>query len=453
MTLRLLLVEDEVLLREQLCRLLERHGHQVTQAGNVAEACRLPLQAFDAIVTDVRLPDESGLTLIEKVRPLPVVVMTSFEDTRQAVAAMRSGALNYLIKPFDPQELLTTLQQVSGRGAPPKPACTGLGELVGQSSPMQRLYADIQQVADTPATVLITGESGTGKELVARALHQLSRRHNQPLMAVNCAAIPESLIEGELFGHEKGAFTGAHGSRMGLVEAADRGTLFLDEIGELPLEAQARLLRLLQEKEVRRLGAHTTRKVNIRLIAATHRDLVAMQDMGRFRADLYFRLNVVTLHLPPLRERLDDLPLLCQHLLGRLCAQHGRAPLQLSAAALARLQAHPWPGNVRELQNVLEYSVLMCRDDCIDASGLRLPALRADAAVPHPSTDAAPEHLAESAKPTRLLDQQFATLVRQLEATLTESELARQLGISRKTLWEKRQRLNLPRKPRRRDRL
>lgn len=453
MAVQILLVEDEPLIRQNLRRLLERHDFQVTEAGCVAEACSHPLQQFAAIITDVRLPGESGLSLIARARPVPVVVMTSYEDTRQAVDALRNGAVHYLIKPFDFEELRQTLQHalvgtVSAPVLPARPASSGLDELVGQSPAMQRLYADIRQVASAPTTVLIQGESGTGKELVARALHRLSPRAQHPMIAVNCAAIPETLIEDELFGHEKGAFTGAHSVRKGLVEAADQGTLFLDEIGELPLEAQARLLRLLQEKEIRRIGTHQTRKVNLRLVAATHRDLAQMVQEGSFRTDLYFRLNVVALQLPPLRERLDDLPALCQHLLQQLCQQHHRPVLSLTAAALQRLAQHPWPGNIRELQNVLEYAVLMNRGPAIDVADLRLQAELPSRTAPAPALSQPPPTAPASAG--RLLDQQFVQLVRQLEQQYNETDLAQQLGISRKTLWEKRQRLGIPRQPRRR---
>jgi len=284
--------------------------------------------------------------------------------------------------------------------------------------------------------VLILGESGTGKELVARALHEQSPRRDAPLIAVNCAAIPEGLIEAELFGHEKGAFTGAIGARQGLVEAADGGTLFLDEIGELPLPAQARLLRVLQESEIRRVGAAAARKVDVRLVAATHRDLAGMVERGEFREDLYFRIHVMEIRLPPLRERGDDIPELARFLLEKTCRRLHRPLLRLGDDALAAIRAYAWPGNVRELENVIERAVILADSTLITPELLALPQPQAHA----PSGAQAVE---TSADPS--LESYFRGFVLQNQDRLTETELARQLGISRKALWEKRQRLGIPR--------
>lgn len=452
MSFRLLLVEDEPLIRRNLRRMLERHGHHVSEAGCVAQAMQQQLSSFDLIISDVRLPGEAGTVLIERAKPVPVLIMTSYNDTRDAVNAMRAGAIHYLIKPFDHQELLTAIDSTLGNPTPtPEQNAQNNFGMVGKSQKMQQLFEEIQTVAPLSTTVLIHGESGTGKELVARALHQLSPRAHREMIAVNCAAIPESLMEDELFGHEKGAFTGANSTRKGLVEAADQSTLFLDEIGELPLEAQARLLRLLQEREIRRLGTHETRKVDIRLIAATHRNLEQMVKEGSFRADLFFRLNVVALQLPALRQRGEDLLLLANEFIRQFCQRHGKPLLTLDPDTAERLQRHRWPGNIRELQNVLEYAVIMCKGRSIPPQLVRLADMSESAAEP-----VAPAHiptvindLSESPAGSSLLQQQFIDIVRQLESQFTETELAEKLGISRKTLWERRQKLGIPRAPKR----
>ncbi|MEY2862655.1 MAG: hypothetical protein RLY58_362 [Pseudomonadota bacterium] len=466
MTARLLIVEDEPLIRRNLRRMLERQGYDVCEAGCVATACAQQLTTFDLIISDVRLPGPAGTALIDLARPVPVLIMTSYEDTRDAVSAMRAGAVHYLIKPFDHQELLVAIEGTLSRNQKMpvsrslnSKSGSGLG-MTGHSPAMLQLFDEIQTVGPLSTTVLIHGESGTGKELVARALHRLSPRAHHEMIAVNCAAIPDSLMEDELFGHEKGAFTGANSTRKGLVEAADHSTLFLDEIGELPLEAQARLLRLLQEREIRRLGTHETRKVDIRLIAATHRDLNQMVKDGEFRADLYFRLNVVALELPPLRDRGDDLILLAQELVGQFCQRHHKSALQLSVAASQRLMAYHWPGNIRELQNVLEYAVIMAKGGMIEPAQLRLPTQ-----IPHlepmiPQTQLVSPLNAEIPTLTGLVDdglptgscllqQHFIDMVRKLEPHMSETQLAEKLGISRKTLWERRQKLGIPRQLRR----
>lgn len=460
MSAALLIVEDEALIRQTLRQMLERHGHRVSEADCVDSACQHDLSTFDLIISDVRLPGVAGTQLIELARPTPVLIMTSYSDTRDAVAAMRAGAVDYLIKPFDHQELLAAIDGSLKRPKPTtarRPQAKNTLGMIGNSPAMVKLYDEIRMVAPLATTVLIQGESGTGKELVAKALHQLSPRAKFPMIAVNCASIPDSLMEDELFGHEKGAFTGANSSRKGLVEAADQSTLFLDEIGELPLDAQARLLRLLQEREIRRLGTHETRKVDIRLIAATHRNLEQMVSDGQFRADLFFRLNVVALNLPPLFARGGDLELLIQHIMQQLCQRHDKQIGGLCPDALQRLKRHHWPGNIRELQNVLEYAVIMCKDHLIPASLIRLPDTlpaaeqRSRPNIPALVFDDDIPLLTESTSVGgRLLQQQFIELVRQLEPKLNETQLAEQLGISRKTLWERRKTLGIPRIIRRR---
>jgi DNA-binding NtrC family response regulator len=303
---------------------------------------------------------------------------------------------------------------------------------------MKRVFSHIQKVAPTDTTVLILGESGTGKELVARALHEHSQRSDGPLIAVNCAAIPDNLIESELFGHERGAFTGAVGSRLGLVEAADGGTLFLDEIGELPLNAQARLLRVLQEGEIRRVGSSKTGKVDIRLIAATHRDLQHQVQEGLMRSDLYYRLRVMEIRLPPLRERDEDITKLANYLLEKACRRLNRSALRLSDEALRAIRGYPWPGNVRELENAIERAVILSEGEAITADLLAI-----EAPSEEPPTAASADKLPDDLS----LDDYFRHFVLSNQGELTETELSKRLGISRKSLWERRQRLGIP-KPR-----
>ncbi|WP_339339942.1 sigma-54 dependent transcriptional regulator, partial [uncultured Oceanicoccus sp.] len=310
---KILIVEDETVIRSALQKLLERHNYEVSEAGAVNEALdNFELGSFDLIISDLRLPGAPGTDLIKLAGDVPVLVMTSYASLRSAVDSMKSGAVDYIAKPFDHDEMLDAVAAIIAnhslqgtteeqRASSAKRGYTNLGGMIGDCKPMMKLYEHINKVAPTEATILVHGETGTGKELVAKAIHVYSHRAEQPFISVNCAAIPETLIESELFGYEKGAFTGANTNRMGLIEAADGGTLFLDEIGELPLEAQARLLRFIQENEIRRIGSVESRKVDVRLICATHRDLKTLAQQNQFRPDLYYRINVMQLILPPLR--------------------------------------------------------------------------------------------------------------------------------------------------------
>jgi DNA-binding NtrC family response regulator len=438
---RILVVEDEPAVRGELRRLLTRAGHDVAEAGTVSEAeVDRDLASFDVILTDLRLPGPAGTELIARAPEVPVVVMTSYATVRSAVEAMRMGAADYLAKPFDHDEMLLVLGRVLEQGkrrralAPAEPPCPSLG-LIGTSPVMRAVVARIDKVAPTDVTVLVRGESGTGKELVARALHARSARATGPFIAVNCAAIPDGLVESELFGHEKGAFTGAAAMHAGLVEAADGGTLFLDEIGELPCAAQARLLRFLQDSEVRRVGATRARRVDVRVVAATHRDLPRLVATGAFRDDLYYRLRVVEVLLPPLRERGDDVIELADHLLARVAHRLGRGALILSDAAVRAIRAHPWPGNVRELDNAIERAAILCDHCVITPDLLALEEDTGHCAVPE---------LAASVGGASLEDY-FRRFVFEHQVHLSETELARRLGISRKALWERRQRMGIPR--------
>lgn len=440
---QILIIEDEPIIRSSLKRLLQRAGHDVSEAGAVHEAAGLTLGNFDLIITDLRLPGEPGTAIIAMAPGVPVLVMTSYASVRSAVEAMQMGAVDYIAKPFDHEEMRLTVERILKQSILERQNAAlkqdlqrsyPAGDMIGKSPAMQEIFARINKVAPTDTTVLILGESGTGKELVARAVHEQSQRREAPIIAVNCAAIPTNLIESELFGHEKGAFTGATQTHRGLVEAADGGTLFLDEIGELPLEAQARLLRVLQENEIRRVGATASRKVNVRLIAATHRNLQQGVTDGSFRSDLYYRLHVMEIQLPPLRERGDDIPLLAEVLLEKLRLRLNRTPMSFTPEAIGILQQHHWPGNVRELENVIERAIILADGNQISAGQLALAKPADSPAMPASGNE---ENLS--------LDDYFRHFVRENEGRMTETELARQLGISRKTLWERRQKLGLPR--------
>ncbi|MDI5983545.1 sigma-54 dependent transcriptional regulator [Halomonas sp. M4R5S39] len=449
---RILIVEDEAIIRTALRRLLERHDYRVSEAGSVAEALELDPQRFDLVISDLRLPGEAGTELIARAAPIPVLIMTSYASMRSAVDALKLGAVDYVAKPFDHDELLETvaraLHQQAARSTEP-PDITEPGgnaqPMIGSCAAMQVVYTRIRKTAPADVTVLIQGESGTGKELVARAIHQQSRRAAAPLICVNCAAIPETLIESELFGHEKGAFTGASAARTGLVEAADGGTLFLDEIGELPLDAQARLLRVLQEGEIRKIGSVETRHVDVRLIAATHRDLRALSRTGEFRLDLYYRLNVMQIDLPPLRERDDDILEIADILLDKACHRHGREGLRLSRASRRTIHDYPWPGNVRELENALERGVILAEGHLIHPDDLGLSAPPRPLAAPPPSPDRGADEPGDAEEDLSLEDY-FQHFVLEHQDQMSETELAQKLGISRKCLWERRQRLGIPRK-------
>ncbi|XKH59849.1 sigma-54 dependent transcriptional regulator [Halomonas sediminis] len=449
---RILIVEDEAIIRSALKRLLERHDYHVQEVESAEDAQALALNQFDLIISDLRLPGEPGTSLITAAAPAPVLIMTSYASMRSAVDALKQGAVDYIAKPFDHDELLETVsrilrQQAIQHSEPPDVTDKGGGRqtMIGECVAMQQVYTRIRKTAPADVTVLIQGESGTGKELVARALHQQSKRARAALICVNCAAIPETLIESELFGHEKGAFTGASAARTGLVEAADGGTLFLDEIGELPLDAQARLLRVLQEGEIRKIGSVETRHVDVRLIAATHRDLRALSKSGEFRLDLYYRLNVMQIDLPPLREREDDVLQIADILLSKACKRHSREGLRLSKSARSELQDYPWPGNVRELENALERGVILAEGHLIHTDDLGL-APTGLSMRPAPVSSAPTSPTEPPNEDDLSLEDYFQHFVLEHQDQMSETELAQKLGISRKNLWERRQRLGIPRK-------
>ncbi len=384
---RILIVDDERSMREFLDILLHKSGHEVTVALHAEAAFTLlERERFDLTITDINLgagrPD--GLAVLSRVKEkdpqTEVIVITAFATTENAVQAMKAGAHDYLIKPFKVDELNVVVQKALEKRAlvlenvllRSKLAAQHPDGIIGKSAAMRAVYQLVDKVAPTRTTVLITGESGTGKELVARAIHAQSRKTG-PFVPVNCGAIPANLIESELFGHLKGAFTDAKEAKPGVFGAANGGTLFLDEIGELPLTSQVSLLRAIQEKRVRPVGATKDVEVDVRIIAATNRDLAADVKAGRFREDLFYRLDVVRIHVPPLRARPEDVPLLAQHFIVRTCAQLGRSPMRLTAEARQRLDAYAFPGNVRELENLIERAVTLAEGDEIGAAALPGP--------------------------------------------------------------------------------
>ena len=412
--LRLLVVDDEPDLRTLYELTLLREGYDVETAGSVTDALAcLKAQRYSAIITDMRLPDGTGLDLLRELeqsgRQEKAVVITAYGSAENAVEALKAGAYDYLTKPVDLKQFRAVIASALGRGgvasAPTDPAslpsehgaprspraaripapsaaitaagnaASALARMAGASAAIREVRSLVEKVARSMAPVLVQGESGTGKELVARAIHDVSPRTGQAFVAVNCGAIPEQLLEAEFFGYRKGAFTGANEDREGFFQAANGGTLFLDEIGDLPLSMQSKLLRAIQERSVRPVGAVSEQPVNVRLLSATHKDLAAEVHTARFRQDLYYRINVIQIRVPPLRERIDDLPAITEHVLQRIARDAGMASVPtLTRAALTHLAGHDFPGNVRELENLLHRAVALSSDDAIDVADLGLPA-------------------------------------------------------------------------------
>ena len=450
---RLLLVDDDEAACRLLSEVLEREAYQVVSALSTDEAiAKLEEEGpFDAVLTDLRMPRKSGIDLLRTVRSRDpealVLVLTAFGDAAAAGEAIRAGAYDFISKPYDIRTLRETLDRALGRRrlARRLPALDPLesaGEdpeglaLVGHSPAIIEVMKTLARVARSQATVLVLGETGTGKELVARTIHHWSERANRRFVAVNCSALAEGLLESELFGHVKGAYTGAANARPGLFREADQGTLFLDEVGDISPGLQSRLLRALQEHEIVPLGAETPIKVDVRVVAATHRDLPELVRQGRFREDLYYRLDVVTLSLPPLRDRRQDIPLLVDHFLRTLGARHGRGPVAIDPEALRRLLGYEWPGNIRELQNVLERALLLAEQGVIGPEHL--------ATTVRPSAAALPE-VAEATVLRGLEEVEREHVIRVLAATGgNREESSRILGISRRTLTRMIQRWGLP---------
>jgi DNA-binding NtrC family response regulator len=444
---RILVIDDDRAMREMLIALLEDAGHEALGAEGVDVAVEhIREETLDAVISDIRMPGRSGLDILGEVRELqpdlPVIMMTAFGSIDSAVEAMQAGAFDYVTKPFKRDAILvplerafekTALEAENKRLRRALDRTTSFGELIGASPSMREIFALIRKVADRRVHVLITGESGTGKEIVARSLHFAGGRADKPFIPINCTALPEGLMESELFGHVRGAFTGASSNKRGLFEEADGGTLFLDEIGDMTLPLQSKLLRVLQDREVRPVGGNQARAIDVRLIAATNRDLQAEIEAGRFRKDLFYRLNVIPVHIPPLRERPEDIELLARTFLER----HGEGRFQgFTPTALERLRRSAWPGNGRELENVIERAVALAEHDVIDAADLPIEfesrtvatrGLRAD--------DLADRALQEGLTLAELSD---LYTERVLEYTGGNKARAAQiLGINRRTLYRR----------------
>jgi DNA-binding NtrC family response regulator len=460
---QILVVEDESVIRTALRRLLERNDYQVSEAGSVLEAeSNHNLNEFDLVISDLRLPGAPGTDLIKKAGDVPVLIMTSYASLRSAVDSMRMGAVDYIAKPFDHGDMVSAVERIiadhpTARVAQARDRETGAAKpsemtgIVGNCPAMLTLFNHIEKMAPTDSTVLVLGETGTGKELVARSVHQHSKRAEKTLISVNCAAIPDTLIESELFGYEKGAFTGANASRMGLIEAADGGTLFLDEIGELPMEAQARLLRFIQEGEIRRIGSVHSRKVNVRLICATHRNLQSLSSEGLFRQDLFYRINVLRLSLPSLRERGKDILHLAERMLQAQADRLGKNLMQLSPRAIQAITTYQWPGNVRELEHAIERAVILSDSEEIDNEALgidlelvNINRIRGQQGITA-HDKATVSGIGNEPQEDLSLEDYFQRFVLEHQDSMSETELAQKLGISRKCLWERRQRFDIPR--------
>ncbi len=450
---RILIADDEEAQRNGLASMIRAWGFTTETAADGQEALeKLQGEGFSVLITDLKMPRMDGFELLRRLPaeniPIPAIVLTAFGNIETAVSTMHElGAYWFLEKPIQPSVMRVLLEravtharmaeetqrlqrQLSQSGA--------MGQMAGQSAGMRQIFAVVEQVAPSKAAVLVTGESGTGKELVARALHTLSARANGPFVALNCAAMPESLIESELFGHEKGAFTGAVERRAGCFELAQHGTLLLDEIGDMPMNTQAKLLRVLEDSRVRRLGGRTEMEVDVRVVASTNKNLGEAIRQNQFREDLYYRLNVFEVHLPPLRDRLEDVPVLTAVLLEDLNRKHGTQVLEISPEAMELLRQHRWPGNVRELRNALERAVILAGEGAIQVRHLPPAVAPAVREAARPAAGAGEEEFVVLTPGTTIDEAERALVLRTLQLTKgNKTRAAEILGISLKTLFNK----------------
>ena len=455
--LQILIVEDNATMREGLELVVRRLGHEVEPFDSAEAAlAALKVRPADLIVSDYRLPGIDGLVFLEKVKSLQpaceVIVITAFGSVDLAVQAMQKGAADFITKPFSPDELTVKLDRLAERLRQRRELENlqaqnlylreaeerqfNFGEIIGQSAPMQDVFRMLQKVAPTDSSIIIYGESGTGKELIARAIHKNSNRADGPFVRVNCGALTETLLESELFGHEKGAFTGAVKRKLGRFELAHHGSIFLDEIGDISPALQIKLLRILQEKEFERVGGEETVCIDVRVIAATHRNLKEEVAAGKFREDLYYRLHIVPINLPPLRQRLEDLPVLAQHFLQHLGGELRRPNLQIEPAALELMKTYHWPGNVRELENILERAAVLCENARIGVADL--PPLVKDRAAVFQLPD-------ENLDLNQTLEEVERALIERAmsRAHGVKAEAARLLGIKATTLLYKLEKYNM----------
>ena len=439
--IRVLIVDDDRGHRITLNTLLQSWGHETGTAEDGVQAVACVKEAsWDAVLMDVRMAEMDGISAMKEIKAynpaIPILIMTAYSSVETAISALKSGAYDYLMKPLDFDLLKLTLDRAvehAGLKEENRQLRADLGdspldEVIGSSPAMKDLGEMLVMIAPSEATVLITGESGTGKELVARLIHRKSTRSHNPMVVVNCAALTDTLLESELFGHERGAFTGADRRREGLFMQADGGTLFLDEIGETSAAMQAKLLRVIQEREFQRVGGESVISVDVRIIAATHRDLAAEVKAGRFREDLYYRLNVVSLTIPPLRKRDGDIPLLVQHFADKYAAKNRKHVKGITPEAMDRLIRHPWPGNVRELENTLERAVILMCGEFVSERELPMTLAAGSGPAPRPETASS-----MAGRPLAELEKE-AILATLRETGGNKSETARRLGINRKTL-------------------
>jgi DNA-binding NtrC family response regulator len=434
-----LVVDDEEKLRRVVELQLKTAGFEVEQAGSAEEALKLT-DGADVILTDLRLPGISGLELLASLRRqdshTPVIVMTAFGSIETAVDAMKAGAVDFLPKPFSLDHLMTVIKkalEIRTLRDENRELRAELGQryefdnIVGRSDSMRDIFGTVERVAPTRATVLLCGESGVGKDLIARAIHHHSPRDGRPFVKINCTALPENLMESELFGYEKGAFTGANTTKPGKFEQADTGTVFLDEIGDVPASVQVKLLRILQEREFERLGSNKTRHIDVRVLAATNVDLRAALEQGTFREDLYYRLNVLPINIPPLRDRKEDIPFLADHFVKKLRKDLGASAQSISEAAIQRLLEYRWPGNVRELENVIERSMVLATGPTLEAADIKLDL------APKPRTAAVTDGFLPDGM---TLDDFERSIIREAlhRADGNKSQAARLLGLTRNAL-------------------
>jgi len=459
----ILIVDDEPNYQIVLAELLKDEGYEVFTADSGLAGLPIVYSTdLDLVLSDMKMPGMDGIEFLAKIkeynRELPVILITAYAEVEKAVEAMRLGAFTYLAKPFSNQQLLASvtkaiehyglIREIRRLRAEATPR-SGFGGMIGKSPSMRAVYQLIEKVAPTPSSVLITGESGTGKELVARAIHVLSPRKEAPFISVNCAALSEHLLESELFGHEKGAFTDAVVMRKGRFELADTGTLFLDEIGEMPPQLQAKLLRVLQEKNFERVGGSVTQHVDVRILAATNKDLKDEVDKGKFREDLYYRLNVIHIHLAPLRERVDDIPALVTHFIEKNSRNLGK-PLDISPEALRLLVSLPWEGNVRELENTIERAAILCNGDRIEPEDVQPDSTQLvnshEWSTGLEINQFIPEHLSLA----EVLNGIEEKLVRKAldDNFFVQARAAEQLGITKSLLQYKMKKYNLQRRKR-----
>jgi DNA-binding NtrC family response regulator len=445
--IHLLIVDDELIVRESLGNWLKEEGYSVDTSDNGLDALKkLESKGYDLVIADIKMPGMDGIELLERCKKLDpdlqVCVITAYASIDTAVQAMKKGAFDYIVKPFNPEDVSQIIRRALKFKMLEKENILlrkelekkyGIDEIIGKSKKMQEVFDLISTVAESEAVVMIRGESGTGKELIARAIHANSKRKYGPLIALSCGALPETLLESELFGYEKGAFTGAQYNRKGRIEMADGGTLFLDEIGDISPKTQVDLLRVLQEKTIYRLGSSKPLKIDVRIVSATNRDLEKAVHDGTFREDLYYRLNVVTINVPPLRERKEDIPLLVNHFFKKFIAVNSKKINGISGETMEMLLAYHWPGNVRELENVMEHAVVVCKTEKIIPADLP-DNVKRDPLSPSPSPS-----------PSRSLDEsEKQHILKILEVNQWNiSKSAKDLGIDRVTLYNKIKKYNI----------